>query len=265
MVFSLPDGLPPGRFERRGPTEVWLSDELPDQVGELWADLLGKAAVTGLYPHLCWPEDPSRPTDPAAADAVRLDEVLAVDFAEYRRERLPFWSDPASAELPDDDMPEDIEPWPHDPGPPFESWPGLAPAGPGGGGGSSPEEAAARTVAGLLRTEPFAASFVLALVPARRSADVPALMGWSHGGPQPLLGALLRSWEGRFGARVVAAYGGELHVSVARPPLDPADAERLALEHVLSTADNIVDDPPTPFPEYARELVGRTQWRFWWD
>ncbi|MFI7399157.1 hypothetical protein ACIBW9_01460 [Streptomyces sp. NPDC049541] len=31
----------------------------------------------------------------------------------------------------------------------------------------------------------------------------------------------------------------------------------------LSTADNIVD-PPTPFPEYAAELVGRTEWRFWW-
>ncbi|MFC8677231.1 DUF4253 domain-containing protein [Streptomyces griseorubiginosus] len=103
------------------------------------------------------------------------------------------------------------------------------------------------------------------LVPARRSADVPALVGWVYGGPVPLLTALLRSWEERFGARGVAAYGGEVLVSVARPPLDPAQAEQLALEHVLSTADNIVDDPPTPFPEYARGLVGRTEWRFWWD
>jgi hypothetical protein len=55
MVFSLPDGLPPGRFERRGPTEVWFSDELPDEMAELWADLLRRAAVTGLYPHLCRP------------------------------------------------------------------------------------------------------------------------------------------------------------------------------------------------------------------
>lgn len=49
----------------------------------------------------------------------------------------------------------------------------------------------------------------------------------------------------------MGAYGGDVHVSVARPPLDRASADRLALEHVLSTADNIVDDPPTPFPEYA--------------
>lgn len=86
---------------------------------------------------------------------------------------------------------------------------------------------------------------------------------------EPLLCALLRSWEERFGARVVGAFGGELFPSVARPPLDLPHAERLALEHVLSTADNIagnlVDDPSTPFPEYAAELVGRTEWRFWWD
>ncbi|MFK4105496.1 hypothetical protein ACI2L1_36640 [Streptomyces sp. NPDC019531] len=130
MVFSLPGGLPPGRFEQRGPTEIWLCDELPDDGEELWADLLRQAAVTGLHTHLCRPDDAGRPADPAAADAVRLDEVLAADFAEYRRERLPFWSDPGSAEPPDDDIPDDVEPWPHDPGPPFESWPGLAPAGP---------------------------------------------------------------------------------------------------------------------------------------
>lgn len=261
MVFSLPAGLPSGRFEPRGSTEVWFSDELPDDVEELWADLLRQAAVTGLQPHLCRPERRGRPMDPGAADAVDLEVVLAADFAEYRRRRLSWWSDPGPAE-PSDDTPEDVEPWPHDPGPPFESWPGLAPAAPDGGAGPTPEEAAARTVADLLYTGPDAGSLVLALVPARRCADVPAVLGWTADPPMPLMGALLRSWEERFGARVVATYGAELLVSVARPPLAP---DRLALEHVLSTANNIVDDPPTPFPEYARGLLGRTEWRFWWD
>jgi hypothetical protein len=34
---------------------------------------------------------------------------------------------------------------------------------------------------------------------------------------------------------------------------------------VLSTATSIVDDPPTPFPEYAANPVDRIDWWFWWD
>jgi len=261
MVFSLPAGLPPGRFERRGPTEIWVCGELPDDVDVLFGELLRQAAVTGLYPHLCRPNDLDRPEDPAAADAIRLDEVLSADFAAYRERRLPYWSAPEATSY---DTPEDVEPWPHDPGPPFEAWPGLAPAAPPHHGpATTPEEAAGRAVADLLSTEPFTPS--LTLVPADRAADVIAVTGWDHGAPVPLLIALLRSWEDRFGARVIGAYGGDVHVSVARPPLDRASADRLALEHLLSTADNIVDDPPTPFPEYADGLIGRTQWRFWWD
>ncbi|MFB7107581.1 DUF4253 domain-containing protein [Streptomyces sp. NPDC056190] len=63
----------------------------------------------------------------------------------------------------------------------------------------------------------------------------------------------------------MGVFGRELHASVARPPVETSHTELLALEHVLSTADNIVDDPPTPFPEYAASLVRRTHWSFWWD
>ncbi|MFE9605882.1 DUF4253 domain-containing protein [Streptomyces hokutonensis] len=268
MVFPLPDelSLPSGRFETRGEVEVWFADKLPDDIAELWPRLLERAEVDGLYPFICRRDDPYRSEDLSTVDAVRLDTELAADFAEYRRRRLPYWSSPPTTDaLPDDDDPDDIAPWPHDPGPPFDSWPGLAPAEPVTGAGVSPAEAAGWAVAELLRTEPFVRTCQLALVPARRSADVPAIVGWAAGAPLPLLCALLRSWEARFGARVVSGFGGALTVSVARPPLDLAQAERLALEHVLSTADNIVDDPPTPFPDYANELPGRHLWRFWWD
>jgi hypothetical protein len=269
MVFPLPDELSPlsGRFEARGEVEVWFSDELPEDLVGLWPRLLESAEVTGLYPFICWRDDPYQVQDLSEVDAIRLDDVLAADFVEYRRRRLPYWSNPAAggAVLPDDDDPEDMEPWPHDPGPPFETWPGLAAGDPGTGAGVSAAEAGRWAVEELLGDEPFVHTCQLALVPARRSADVPAIVGWTAEAPVPLLCALLRSWEERFGVRVVSGFGGALTVSVARPPLDVPHAEQLALEHVLSTADNIVDDPPTPFPEYANGLVGRHQWRFWWD
>lgn len=265
----MPDELSPlsGRFEARGEVEVWFSDELPEDLVELWPRLLESAEVTGLYPFICWRDDPYQVQDLSEVDAIRLDDVLAADFVEYRRRRLPYWSNPAAggAVLPDDDDPEDMEPWPHDPGPPFETWPGLAAGDPGTGAGVSAAEAGRWAVEELLGDEPFVHTCQLALVPARRSADVPAIVGWTAEAPVPLLCALLRSWEERFGVRVVSGFGGALTVSVARPPLDVPHAEQLALEHVLSTADNIVDDPPTPFPEYANGLVGRHQWRFWWD
>ncbi|MFK0026632.1 hypothetical protein [Streptomyces sp. NPDC090798] len=34
-------------------------------------------------------------------DAVRPEEVLATDFAEYRRGRLPFWTDPTPVPVPE--------------------------------------------------------------------------------------------------------------------------------------------------------------------
>ncbi|MDQ1012424.1 hypothetical protein QFZ82_006909 [Streptomyces sp. V4I23] len=204
---------------------------------------------------------PRQPVGVGGAGAVRLEGVLAADFAEYRRGKLPFWTDPTPAPVP-----EGVEPWPHDPGPPFEQWPGLAPELPLTSEGSAPEEAASSLLAGLIETGRFGLDACrLVLVPAHRSGDALALIGWSAKAPLPLLCALLRSWEDRFGAQVVAVFGSELYVSVARPPVEAEHANLLALEHVLSTADNIVDDPPTPFPEYAAELVGRTSWSFWWD
>ncbi|MGW6056025.1 DUF4253 domain-containing protein [Streptomyces sp. NPDC055189] len=261
MSFALPDGLPPGRFLPSGPARVWVSDAFPHDIERLWRRLLSEQTAWGLVPLLCWPDAMGSPVCPADIDAVRLEDVLATDFAEYRRQRLPLWMDPTPAPVP-----EGVEPWPHDPGPPFEQWPGLAPQVPTAPADPRSEEAAASLLARLIETDPFGLDECrLVLVPARRSSDALASIGWSAQAPLPLLCALLRSWEARFGARVVAVVGSELHVSVARPPVEADHANLLALEHVLSTANNIVDDPPTPFPDYADNLVGRTSWSFWWD
>ncbi|MFV0131765.1 hypothetical protein ACLGIH_00470 [Streptomyces sp. HMX87] len=115
MSFALPDGLPPGRFLSSGPARVWVSDESPHDIERLWPRLLSEQTACGLVPLMCWPDAMGRPVGLADVDAVRMEEVLATHFAEYRRRRLPFRVDPTPAPVP-----EGVEPWPHDPGPPFE-------------------------------------------------------------------------------------------------------------------------------------------------
>lgn len=261
MPFDLPDGLPSGRFLPAGGVVAWVSNDFPQGIEQLWPRLLSEQSARGLTPLLCRPDAVGVPLDLDHVDAVRLEETLATDFAEYRRRRLPFWSDPTPAPVP-----EGVEPWPHDPGPPFEQWPGLAPRIPAAPSDPTPPEAAASLLGRIIETGQHGlGGSRLALVHAHRGSDALALIGWSADAPLPLLCALLRSWEDRFGAQIVAAFGSELHVSVARPPFEEEHANLLALEHVLSTADNIVDDPPTPFPEYAMGLKGRRSWSFWWD
>ncbi|MEU2248396.1 hypothetical protein [Streptomyces sp. NPDC019224] len=147
MSFVLPDGMPPGRFLSSGPTHVWVSDEFPQDIDQLWPRLLSDQEARGLVPILCWPDVLGSPLGLNHVDAVRLEEVLATNFAEYRRRRLPFWMDPTPVPVP-----EGVEPWPHDPGPPFEQWPGLAPQIPTASADPKPEEAAAHLLSWFIET-----------------------------------------------------------------------------------------------------------------
>ncbi|MFF4837360.1 DUF4253 domain-containing protein [Streptomyces sp. NPDC001315] len=109
----------------------------------------------------------------------------------------------------------------------------------------------------------------LALVPARRSADIPAAIGWT--GPLnyeedvAVYCAVLRSWEDRFGIRVVALGFDRMVVSVAAPPTTPAEAEAVAAEHFAFCPDNITHDGPDALRDYAKDLVGEQTWSFCWD
>ncbi|MFI1169678.1 DUF4253 domain-containing protein [Streptomyces sp. NPDC020801] len=104
----------------------------------------------------------------------------------------------------------------------------------------------------------------LALVPARRSADIPAAIGWAgpvnHENDVARLCAVLRSWEDRFGIRVVALGFDQLVVSVAAPPATLAEAEAVAAEHFAFCPDDIGD-----LKAYAAKLIGEQAWHFWWD
>ncbi|MDX3314931.1 DUF4253 domain-containing protein [Streptomyces sp. ME08-AFT2] len=147
-----------------------------------------------------------------------------------------------------------------------EEWPGLAD---GRALASDPDVRAAQ-VADSLAGEGgslFAAPH-LALVPARRSADVPAALGWTgpanHENDTARLCAVLRSWEDRFGIRVVGLGFDVLVLSVAAPPATPAEAAAVAAEHFAFCPDNVLQGEGD-LASYAERLVGEHAWSFWWD
>ncbi|MFI5798815.1 DUF4253 domain-containing protein [Streptomyces sp. NPDC051677] len=217
-----------------------------------WKAMGAQAARAGLLPVLVdvggsqggpadWELTPGEMSYPGDHDA---DEVLA-----------EYWEDNAEEELA-----EGMEPFGPD-------WPGLAPeASPT----AAPDVRAAQIADSLTdgaRTwlkEPH-----LALVAVRRSADIPAAIGWTgplnYENDVARLCAVLRSWEDRFGIRVVALGFDTLVVSVAAPPATLAQAEALAAEHFAFCPDNITQNGPEALRAYAEELIGEPAWSFRWD
>lgn len=239
---------------------MWLSDKpVTDPVGE-WTRHEDARAGTGLWPVLfAAPHPLDRPGRLTDVDAVDLPTRLERDWRAYRvdqlkRQAAPFdWSD----------APEGVEPWPEDPGAPFDQWPGLA-SGTPAAAGPDPDEVARAVVTRLVSGPGPMCDPHLALVPGVRSADIPVLIGWWAEAELDLLCAQLRSWEERFGARVVAFDKDWIHISVARPPKTGDEATHLALEHVLTGADNL-NDGTLPYSDYAASLIDCHLWSFWWD
>ncbi|MFB7465887.1 DUF4253 domain-containing protein [Streptomyces sp. NPDC056224] len=147
-------------------------------------------------------------------------------------------------------------------------WPGLADPGAQPQDGPDPDEAA-RALAAELIGDGTRPAPRLALVAAGRPADVPTAMGWcgptNHENDTALMSAVLRSWEDRFGARVVALGFDELHVSVAAPPRTLVRSLPVAAEHFAFAPDNIWQGSGS-IRAYADEAVtGAAHWGFWWD
>ncbi|WP_055493039.1 DUF4253 domain-containing protein [Streptomyces sp. TP-A0356] len=150
---------------------------------------------------------------------------------------------------------------------PGTDWPGLA-AGPRLA--ADPDARAAEVADSLLDEGSWFKEPRLALVPARRSADIPAAMGWTgplnHESDTAVLCSVLRSWEDRFGIRVVALTFDQLVLSVAAPPTTPAEAEAVAAEHFAFCPDNITQGHHETLSAYAgHEVLGQRVWSFWWD
>ncbi|WP_354644122.1 DUF4253 domain-containing protein [Kitasatospora camelliae] len=262
--------LPPGRLchatlhGRSAVPLMWCSDT-PAEPGQ-WARLAAATRGTGRYPLLLGggtgyergPREevpwrgrlaPRFVTDPDAFDA---DRVLAEAWPRY----VP---DDGEDELDDRGRPLTLAPF----GP---RWPG--PAAPCALAGTDPEATAADLADALLA----AGTLIhprLGLAPAPRGADVLTAVGWTgqvnlHTDPAPYT-AVLRRWEDRYGARLIALTDDTLHLSVAAPPRTPEHALALAAEHFAFCPDGILQGSGTLAAYAAEAVLDQPSWCFWWD
>ncbi|TVZ06405.1 DUF4253 domain-containing protein [Trebonia kvetii] len=239
--FSLgPVRLPAGRriiTEDEEPV-AWVTEDPVAEPGRVWAALRDLHTDSGLVPVLLDPEDNladfffTGGVDPGEIDGLSAVEVLADSWAVH---------DDAA-------------------GPPPGKESDLAPA-----------EGAALPVATLTAALGWFQAAHIGLVPAARPADVPAAVGWvafsdlmDHRNGV-WIGSVLRSFERRFGARLVQiGPGAAIRLLVERPPHTLKAARRIAAEH-RAFADEYLGLGPMDVEQLAAALVDTPGWTFWWD
>jgi hypothetical protein len=268
--------LPPGRLVQpeedenagEGPA-YWLSDEPAGP--ELWVRLRQAHPRSGLWPvfanpfhrHADRPWAAGEVSPEPVGDIARVNaaDALAAFWGAWQRGEHHLWLErDEPLELTSgltverhDDFAE-LEPF-------GAGWPGLAPAGDGPDPDRFAEQNALDNDDGTSR---------IMLVPAARSADVLSASGWdgalNYVQPKSPLSSVLRSWEERFGVRVIEIGFDTLHLTVAAPPVTPEHAEHVAAEHFAFCPDNIVAGTSRAIRDYAAEhVLGQADWWFWWD
>jgi hypothetical protein len=259
---SLSVPLPPGRTVRGDEGDddnpaLWVSDG-PVAAG-LWRSLHAEQRHSGLCPLLLdtLPGDARRPWDDGELWPADMSSPDGHDAAELL---AGWWASHTETDEEDDALSpaERLEVT----APYGRQWPGLAerrraPV--------DPDEHAGRCVEELLRASP---GLRLGLVAADRGSDALTTAGWqgavNYTNDTAELSAVLRSWEDRFGVRVIGVGFAELHLSVAAPPRDQAEALRVAAEHFAFCPDNVWQGV-SPLVAYAEHLVDAPLWQFWWD
>ncbi|HZD69775.1 MAG TPA: DUF4253 domain-containing protein [Actinomycetes bacterium] len=261
----LPVVLPAGRLVRPGrhggdtaeTPAYWLSDQ--PAPATLWSKLHAAHPQSGLWPLLLegLNRDPSLPWVAGTVGPQPAGEIDRHDAAGFL---ASVWADWAQEQEGEEDIGYDFE----DLAPFGRHWPGLASPGEP----MDDPEVVADWYAGLLGD----GRARLGLVAANRSADALAVSGWTgptNHAPTAPLAAVVRSWEDRFGARVVRVGFDTLDLSVAAPPATAEHALHVAAEHFAFCPDNIqqasLDFSQNTLAAYAEQIRGRNSWGFWWD
>ena len=106
----------------------------------------------------------------------------------------------------------------------------------------------------------------IGLVPAARPADILPHLCWAGAANNRTaseLAVVLRSWEDRFGARLLEVGFDDIRLLVSRPPQTLHAAQPIAAEHFAFSDE--AHKGPRHVGEIARALVNNPFWDFWWD
>ncbi|GIF18668.1 hypothetical protein BJ973_008373 [Actinoplanes tereljensis] len=264
----LSEALPSGRlaFETaEGPAPdplLWISDLTPEP--GVWGEVQARHGATGLWPLIL---GASRYAVGGPWTAGELDPSLVVSRPgdhDVAALLAGWWSVYTEVDNDDDLL-----------GPaeqlaitaPFEDlWPGLAAPGVLK---EDPAVRAAEFADYLLTDDGRLRAPRLGLSASARGADAPADLGWTgplnYENDTAQFSAVLRSWEERFGARVVGIGSSEIYLSVAAPPTDAGHALRVAAEHFAFCPDNVWQSSTDSLVRYADAIRSQAWWSFWWD
>ncbi|MEW2417486.1 DUF4253 domain-containing protein [Streptomyces sp. NPDC046866] len=264
--LTLSEGLlPAGRMvmsdEGDGDVQaLWLSDG--PATAELWWRMYAEHTRSGLWPLLLDALDPNDAEFRPWGSGEVFPEQMSSPANHDPSGLLAQWWATYTAVDEDDDMLDTdrrlavTAPFGH-------TWPGLAPSREVA---TNPDQLAAEFAQAFLAGRPQTR---LGLFPAASGAEALAVSGWSgpcnYENDTAKLSAVVRDWERRFGARVVAVGFSTLHLSVAAPPADEHDALLVAAEHFAFCPDNIWQGRrPYTLAAYAQRLIDAPVWEFWW-
>ena len=262
-LAAVPDGnqmhiagtgvLQPGRQLRTwdGVPVAWVTDWAYGSAGIYWTCVSEESAESGLQPFLLadMTREPARPwgTGELISDPEDTTAIDAMDAARL----LERWWDirvPGEEEFAEDEeLREMLAPF-------GLRFPGLAPA--------VEEELDPELVRRAVFQ--YTRDARIGLVPAARPADILPRLGWQGGGTTASeLAVVLRSWEDRFGARLMQVGFAEIRLLVSRPPQTMETAQPIAAEHFAFSDEAHIG--LRGVGDIARAVVNNPFWDFWWD
>ena len=254
--------LPAGRRIRgndgQGEPVAWATTEPVPGAGRVWAALSKAHAQSGLVPVLLAGigGDPERPWDTQEfRDPDDLTELDHLDAAELLREdwrQQTTEYDEEDEEYQDEDfarsIAEQVAPFSR------RQFPGLAQA-----------EDHQLSAGQLDRVLSGLGPARVGLVPAGRPADALPALGWNQALDTAVpIAAVLRSWEDRFGARLLRAGLAEISVLSQRPPRTLESARHLAAEQ-WAFCSEFGGTGLHDVPRITASLMNSPVWTFWWD